>query len=99
MTNSLSSNLNNSNNNLRPFKPFGLNVKVPERTLKQIGKSITENAGSSVGGLFTYLKENENVFNGKVTKESDNLFVQNFTTSKILKDAELEPTHKFEMHM
>ena len=28
--------LQNGSNNLRPSKPFGLNVRVPERTIQQI---------------------------------------------------------------
>jgi hypothetical protein len=90
---------NRNGNNLRPFKPFGLNVKVPERTLKQIGETIKENAGAGVGSVLGYLAKNENVFNGKVASETDKLFVQGFNTSKILENAEIEPKHKFEMHM
>ena len=81
--------LNAGNNNLRPSKPFGLNVKVPERTIKQIG----------INGIFSYLAKNENVFNGTVNKQLDNLFVQDFNTKQILKDADMHAGHHFEMDM
>lgn len=89
----------NNGNNLRPFKPFGLNVKVPERTLKQLSKTIKENTVSSPVSLFGYLAKNDNVFSGKVASETDKLFVQGFNTAKILQNAEIEPKHKLDVHM
>lgn len=50
-------------------QPFGLNIKVPERTLKLAGETLTNTAGGVLDPLFTYLEENENVFTGDVTKE------------------------------
>ncbi len=91
--------LNAGNNNLRPSKPFGLNVKVPERTIKQIGESVKSNAGAGINGIFSYLAQNENVFNGTVNKQLDNLFVQDFNTKQILKDADMHAGHHFEMDM
>lgn len=57
-----------SNNILN--RPFGLNIKVPERTLQQ----VQETAGNAVNifaPAFTYLDENDKVFNGDVAKEID----------------------------
>ena len=48
----------------RPYKPFGLNVKVPERTLKQVGDTLGNVAKAPVDPLFKFLEENEEVFNG-----------------------------------
>ena len=92
MADMLNQNLNKNsfqgNNNLRPAKPFGLNVKVPERTLKQISETVKSNATSGVSNIFNYLAKNENVFDGTVAKQLDNLFVQDFNTKQILKNSE-----------
>lgn len=104
MADMLNNNLNNNafqngSNNLRPSKPFGLNVKVPERTLKQIGDSIKTSTTSGVTNIFNYLEKNEKVFDGTVTRQLDNLFVQDFNTKQILKAADKTAGHKFEMDM
>ena len=49
----------------RPYKPFGMNVKVPEigeKTLQQAGKTLGNIAKSPVDPLFKFLEENEEVF-------------------------------------
>ncbi len=104
MADMLNNNLNNNafkngSNNLRPSKPFGLNVKVPERTIKQIGDSIKTNTTSGVTNIFNYLERNEKVFDGTVMRQLDNLFVQDFNTKQILKAADKSAGHKFEMDM
>lgn len=104
MADMLNNNLNNNtfqngSNNLRPSKPFGLNVKVPERTLKQLGESIKTNTTSGVTNIFNYLERNEKVFDGTVSKQLDSLFVQDFNTKQILKAADKTAGHKFEMDM
>ena len=78
----------NLNSNLRPSKPFGLNVRVPERTIQQITESVKANATSGVSGILEYLEKNERVFDGTVAKQLDDLFVQDFNTKQILKNAE-----------
>ena len=93
MADMLNQNLNNNalqknSNNLRPAKPFGLNVKVPERTIQQITDTVKTSATSGVSTVFNYLAKNEKVFDGTVAKQLDNLFVQDFNTKQILKNAE-----------
>ncbi len=105
MADILNKNLNNNalqsgSNNLRPSKPFGLNVKVPERTIQQITESVKANASSNISGIFKYLEKNENVFNGTVARQLDDLFVQDFNTKQILKNAEsIENKASFVMDM
>ena len=99
MLNNFNNTFKNESNNLRPSKPFGLNVKVPERTIKQIGDSIKTNTTSGVTNIFNYLERNEKVFDGTVTRQLDNLFVQDFNTKQILKAAEQPVGRKFEMDM
>lgn len=91
----------NGNNNLRPSKPFGLNVKVPERTLKQLGETVKTNTTSGVTNIFNYLAKNEQVFDGTVSRQLDNFFVQQFNTERIMADADplANVGRKFEMDM
>lgn len=67
---------------------FGMNVKVPERTLKQIGKTAGDVAGGVLEPLFTYLEENENVFSGDITNEINKMRAENFTMGMILQTAD-----------
>lgn len=67
---------------------FGLNVKVPQRTLKQIGKTVGETANGVFEPLFSYLEENENVFSGDVTHELNKMRSENFNTTLILQAAD-----------
>jgi len=57
---------------------FGLNIKVPERTLKEVGKTASNVAGGVLEPLFTYLEENENVFSGDINKELNRINNSNF---------------------
>ena len=67
---------------------FGLNIKVPEKTLKQIGKTTENVAGGVLEPLFTYLEENENVFNGDISKELNKLYNTNFNINLALDDSD-----------
>ncbi len=101
LNNNLNNNsLQNGSNNLRPSKPFGLNVKVPERTIQQIGETVKANATSGVSNIFNYLAKNEQVFDGTVARQLDDLFVQDFNTKQILKNSEtVENKASFVMDM
>ena len=63
---------------------FGMNVKLPEKTIEQIGKTGSGVAGKVFEPLFTYLEENENVFSGDVTHELNRLHTTNFNTTLIM---------------
>lgn len=62
-------------------RTFGLNVKAPEKTLEQIGKTATNVATGVFEPLFTYLEENENVFSGDINHELNKLHSENFNTT------------------
>ncbi len=80
--------MQNNTNNLRPARPFGLNVRVPERTIQQITETVKSSATSGVSTIFNYLAKNEKVFDGTVARQLDDLFIQDFNTKQILKNAE-----------
>lgn len=66
----------------RPYKPFGFNVKVPEigeRTLKLAEGTLSNIVSAPVEPLFTFLEENENVFNGDITYQINKAFGESFT--------------------
>ncbi len=63
---------------------FGMNIKVPEKTLQQIGKTTGNVAGGVFEPLFNYLEENENVFSGDITHELNRIRVANFNTNLVL---------------
>ena len=63
-------------------QPFGLNVvKGHEKTLKLVGDTAGGLAGGVLEPLFTYLEENENVFNGDINDELNKLRAANFNTT------------------
>lgn len=67
---------------------FGLNVKVPEKTLRQIGKTAGNVAGGVLEPLFTYLEENQNVFSGDIAHEINKINSENFTMGMMLQQAD-----------
>ena len=88
----------------RPYKPFGLNVKVPdigEKTIKLAGGTLGDIVGAPVEPLFNFLEENEKVFNGNLDYQINRLFAQNFTIGTAMR-IEDEKTNgmppKFDMH-
>lgn len=59
-------------------QPFGLNVKVPTRTIKQAGDTLGNTAGGVLSPIVDYLESNEKVFTGEIAEEIDKIFVQSF---------------------
>ena len=75
---------------------FGMNVKVPTRTLEQIGKT-SSNLANVFEPLFTYLEENDNVFSGDINTELNKMRVKNFNTQMLLDNTDAQ-THKAGQH-
>lgn len=69
----------------RPYKPFGLNVQVPERTIKQAGETLENIVKSPTTPLFEFLEKNEEVFNGDVAFEINRTTAQNFTIGSAMR--------------
>ena len=88
----------------RPYKPFGMNVKVPEigeRTLKQAGDTLGGIVKSPVEPLFNFLEENEEVFNGDISYQINRFFAQGFTIGSAmrLEDEQVNGSSpSFDMH-
>ena len=72
----------------RTYKPFGMNVKVPEigeRTLKQAGETLNSIVKSPAEPLFKFLEENEEVFSGDLNYKINKLFAQSFTIGSAMR--------------
>lgn len=69
----------------RPYKPFGFNIQVPERTLQQAGETLGGIVKAPTDSLFTFLEENEGVFNGDVAFEINRTSAQNFTIGSAMR--------------
>lgn len=72
----------------RPYKPFGMNVKVPdigERTLKQASETLGSIVKSPAEPLFKFLEENEEVFSGDLTFKINKLFAESFTIGSAMR--------------
>lgn len=54
-------------------QPFGLNVKLPEKTMQQFGKTATNIAGGMIDPVLDYLEQNDNVFSGNIVHETNKL--------------------------
>lgn len=76
------------NNFFNNSQGFGFNVKVPTRTIEQIGKTGGNVAGKVFEPLFTYLEENENVFSGDINHELNRLHTANFNTTLLMSEAD-----------
>lgn len=69
---------------------FGLNVKVPTRTLQEVGKTASNTAGGVLEPLFTYLEENENVFSGDIALEINKTNNMSFNIGMALQQSDLQ---------
>lgn len=65
---------------------FGMNIKIPERTLQQ----LNETAKGSVSGLweplFEFFDENKNIFNGNVANEIEKYNLMMFNIGAALRE-------------
>ena len=85
----------------RPYKPFGMNVKVPERTIQQAAETLSEIVKAPTTPLFEFLEENESVFNGDVAFEINKTVAQNFTIGSAMRMEDEKINGKapgFDMH-
>jgi len=78
------------NNFFNKGQSFGMNIKVPTKTLEQFGKTVGDTAGGVLEPLFTYLEENENVFSGDVTNELNKKYSEHFNTTLAMTQADIK---------
>ena len=88
----------------RPFKPFGMNVKVPEigeKTLKLAGGTLENIVKSPTEPLFKFLEDNEEVFTGDISYKINKMTAESFTIGSAMRmeDEKMNGlTSTFDMH-
>lgn len=82
-----------SHNWKRAPRPFGLNVRVPNapaptRTQKLVKEIIKEMAMAPIAPVIKYFNDNENIFNGNVSREIESIKKQQKITVELLQDTD-----------
>ena len=66
-------------------QPFGLNIKVPTRTINQGEKTAQGMVNSLWEPLFNFIDENQNVFTGNVANEIEKYNLMMFNVGSALR--------------
>lgn len=66
-------------------QPFGLNIKVPTRTIHQGEKTAQGMVNSLWEPLFNFIDENQNVFTGNVANEIEKYNLMMFNVGSALR--------------
>lgn len=80
----------NENNILN--RPFGLNIKIPERTLQQVQETAEETISGLWTPLFNYFEENNKVFTGDVAREIDKYNRLTYALGATMREGRVEKT-------
>lgn len=72
--------------------PFGLNIKVPTRTIKEAQKTLEKEISGLWTPIFDYLEKNESVFNGDITEQINQYNRQAYNLGAIMRDNTERPT-------
>ncbi len=75
-------------------KPFGLNIKVPTRTLQEAQRTLEKQVSSLWTPVFDFFEKNEKVFNGDVTEQINQYNRQAYNLGAIMRD--VTETHSFD---
>ena len=76
--------------------PFGLNVKVPTRTLQEAQKTLETQVSNIWTPIFNFLEDNEKVFNGDVSEMINVYNRQTYNLGAMMREADGD-THSFDM--
>lgn len=68
--------------------PFGLNIKMPERTIQQGKDTISQAVGGVWQPLFNFIEDNQPVFSGKIAEEIEKYNLMSYNTGAILRNAQ-----------
>jgi len=76
--------------------PFGLNVRVPTRTLQEAQKTLETQVSNLWTPVFDFFEENEKVFNGDVSQMIDVYNRQTYNLGAMMREAAGE-SHSFDV--
>ncbi len=66
-------------------QPFGMNIKVPTRTIKQTKETAQGVVNNLWEPLFNFIDENQNVFTGNVANEIEKYNLMMFNVGSALR--------------
>ncbi len=66
-------------------KPFGLNIKVPTRTIKQTQETAQNTVNGLWQPLFNFIDENQAVFKGDIAKEIEKYNLMSYNVGAALR--------------
>lgn len=66
-------------------QPFGMNIKVPVKTIKQIEKTAENSVNGVWEPLFTFINDNQQVFNGNVANEIEKYNLMSYNIGAALR--------------
>jgi len=64
---------------------FGLNIKIPVKTMQQIEKSAQGSVAGVFEPLFNFFSENENVFSGDVSRKIEKYNALQYNIGSLLR--------------
>lgn len=67
-------------------QPFGLNIRVPEKTLKQFEKTAEGSVNGIWEPLFNFIDENQNVFTGDVSRQIAKYNAMQYNIGAVLRE-------------
>ena len=77
--------------------PFGLNIRLPERTLQQMQETLEGQVENLFMPINNFFEVGENVFNGNIAEKIDTYNRQTYNLGAIMRDGIEKPT--FDMKM
>lgn len=84
--------------NIISNNPFGININLPQKTIKEVGKAAKQEIEEiTVNPFLNYLDENDKVFSGEVSNEIRKYQAQIYTLGQVVR--ENQPVRTFKMNM
>jgi len=81
-------------NNMISNNPFGINISLPKKSIKEVQKvAQQELANISVNPFLNYLDENDKVFSGEVAQEIRKYQSQVYALGQVMREG--QPVRRF----
>lgn len=66
-------------------QPFGMNIKMPVKTIKQVEKTAENTVGGILEPLFNFIEDNQKVFTGNVANEIEKYNLMSYNIGAALR--------------
>ncbi len=73
-------------------QPFGMNIKMPTRTIQQGKETVEKHVGGVFEPLFSFIEDNQPVFNGSIAEEIEKYNLMTYNTGAMLRNAQAQIT-------